>query len=43
MRDAERLSLEAICRFVAASKKFRFEVENRKYLDGWVERVLVEQ
>ena len=40
MDDAEKLSLEAIARFVAASGEIRFEAENRQQLHGWVERVL---
>ncbi len=43
MDDAEKLSLEAIGRFVEASHEIRFESENRLQLYGWVERVLVEQ
>jgi len=41
MDDAEKLSLEAIGRFVEASEEIRFEAENRQQLYGWVERVLV--
>jgi transposase InsO family protein len=43
VRDAEKLSLEAIGRFVEASQEVRFESENRQQLYGWVERVLVQQ
>ncbi len=43
MNDAEKLSLEAMGRFVAASEEIRFEGENRRQLYGWVEQVLVEQ
>ena len=43
MDDAEKLSLEAIGRFVAASEEIRFEAENRQQLYDWVERVLVGQ
>ena len=43
MDEAEKLSLEAIGRFVAASEEIRFEAEDRQQLYGWVERVLVEQ
>ena len=43
MHDAEKLSLEAMGRFVEASEEIRFEGENRRQLYGWVERVLVEQ
>ena len=43
MHDAEKLSLEAMGRFVAASEEIRFEGENRRQLYGWVERVLVGQ
>ena len=43
MHDAEKLSLEAIGRFVEASEALRFEGENRQQVYGWLERVLVEQ
>ena len=43
MHEAEKLSLEAIGRFVAASEELRFEGENRKQVYGWVEQVLVRQ
>ena len=43
MHEAEKLSLEAIGRFVAASQEIQFEAEERQQLYGWVERVLVEQ
>ena len=43
MDDAEKLSLEAIGRFVEASEELRFEGENRQQVYGWVERVLVQQ
>jgi len=43
MDDAEKLSLEAIGRFVEASEEIRFAAENREQLYGWVERVLVGQ
>ena len=42
MDDREKLSLEAMGRFVEASQEIRFEAENRQQLYGWVERVLVE-
>ena len=42
MDDREKLSLEAMGRFVTASEDIRFVVENRQQLYGWVERVLVE-
>ena len=42
MDEREKLSLEAIGRFVAASEEIRFESENRQQLYSWVERVLVE-
>ena len=41
MHDTEKLSLEAMGRFVAASEEIRFEGENRRQLYGWVEQVLV--
>jgi len=37
----EKLSLEAIGRFVAASEEIRFEAADRQPLYGWVEQVLV--
>ena len=43
MHEAEKLSLEAIGRFVEASEELRFEGENRQQVYGWVERVLVQQ
>lgn len=43
MHEAEKLSLEAIGRFVEASEELRFEGENRQQVYGWLERVLVEQ
>ena len=43
MHEAEKLSLEAIGRFVAASEELRVEGENRKQVYGWVEQVLVRQ
>ena len=43
MHEAEKLSLEAIGRFVEASEEIRFEGEGRRQLYGWVERVLVQQ
>jgi len=43
VHDAEKLSLEAIGRFVEASEALRFEGENRQQVYGWLERVLVEQ
>ncbi len=43
MVRAEELSLEAMGRFVAASEEIRFEAEDRRQLDGWVEQVLAGQ
>ena len=43
MHEAEKLSLEAIGRFVEASEELRFEGENRQQVYGWVEQVLVRQ
>jgi len=43
VHEAEKLSLEAIGRFVAASEELRFEGENRHQVYGWVEQVLVRQ
>ena len=43
MHQAERLSLEEIRRFVAASEGVRFEGRNREQIYSWVERVLIQQ
>jgi hypothetical protein len=43
MDDAEKLSLEAMGRFVTASEEIRFEAKDRQQLYGWVEQVLVGQ
>jgi hypothetical protein len=43
MQEAEKLSLEAIGRFVERSAKIRFEGDNRQQVYGCVERVLVGQ
>lgn len=43
MHEAEKLSLEAIGRFVVASEEVRFESTNREQVYGWVERLLVQQ
>lgn len=43
MHEAEKLSLEAIGRFVEASEEIQFEGANRAELYGWVERLLVQQ
>ena len=43
VHEAEKLSLEAMGRFVAASEEIRFESKNREQVYGWLERVLVEQ
>ena len=43
MHEAEKLSLEAIGRFVEASEEIRFEGANRRQVYGWVERLLVQQ
>lgn len=43
MHAAEKLSLEAIGRFVEASEKLRFEGQNRQQVYGWLEQVLVQQ
>jgi transposase InsO family protein len=42
VHQAEKLSLEGIRRFVAASEEIRFEGANRGQVYGWVECVLVE-
>jgi hypothetical protein len=43
VHEAEKLSLEQIRGFVAASEELRFESESRAQRYAWVERVLVEQ
>jgi transposase InsO family protein len=43
VHEAEKLSLEAMVRFVDASEAIRFESKNREQVYGWLERVLVEQ
>jgi hypothetical protein len=43
MKNGERLSLEQIGEFLAASEEFRFEANNREETYGWVTRTLVEQ
>jgi transposase InsO family protein len=43
VHESEKLSLEAIGRFVEASEGIRFEGENRGQVYGWVEQVLVQQ
>jgi hypothetical protein len=43
MVRAEKLSLEAMGRFVATSEDIRFEAEDRQQLYDWVEQVLIGQ
>ena len=43
VRQAEKLSLEEVGRFVAASEGIRFEGQDRGQVYGWVEQVLVGQ
>jgi len=43
VHEAEKLSLEAMGRFVEASEAIRFESKNREQVYGWLERVLVGQ
>jgi transposase InsO family protein len=43
VHEAEKLSLEAISRFVEASEENRFESKSRAQVYGWVERVLIRQ
>ena len=43
MREAEKLSLEAIARFVAGSEQLQFEGRGRGQIYAWVEEVLVQQ
>ena len=43
MKNGERLSLEQIRTFMAASEEFRFEANNREEIYDWVTRTMVEQ
>ena len=43
MKNGERLSLEQIRTFLAASEEFRFEASNREEIYNWVTRTMVEQ
>ena len=43
MHEAEKLSLEAIGRFVEDSEELRFTSQGRQQVYGWVEQVLVQQ
>ena len=43
MKNGERLSLEQIRTFLAASEEFRFEANHREEVYGWVTQTLVEQ
>jgi transposase InsO family protein len=43
VHEAEKLSLEAIGRFVDASEEIRFESADRSQVYGWIERLLVGQ
>jgi hypothetical protein len=43
VHEAEKLSLEAIGRFVEASEEIRFEGANGQQVYGWIERLLVQQ
>jgi transposase InsO family protein len=43
VHEAEKLSLEAIGRFVEASEEIRFESADRSQVYGWIERLLVGQ
>jgi transposase InsO family protein len=43
MKNGERLSLEQIRTFLAASEEFRFEANNREEVYGWVTQTLLEQ
>lgn len=43
MKNGERLSLEQIRTFLAASEDFRFEANNREEIYSWVTRTMVEQ
>jgi hypothetical protein len=43
LHEAEKLSLEAMGRFIEASEEIRFESKSRQEVYGWVERVLIQQ
>jgi transposase InsO family protein len=43
VHEAEKLSLEAIGRFVEASEDIQFEGESRQQVYGWVEQLLIRQ
>ena len=43
MKNGERLGLEQIREFLAASEEFRFEAKDREEVYGWVTKTLVEQ
>jgi hypothetical protein len=43
MKNGERLGLEQIREFLAASEEFRFEANNREEIYSWVTKTLVEQ
>jgi transposase InsO family protein len=43
VHETEKLSLEAIGRFVEASEEIHFESQGRQQVYGWMERVLVRQ
>ena len=43
MKNGERLSLEQIRTFLAASEEFRFEAKHREEIYGWVRRTMVDQ
>jgi transposase InsO family protein len=43
MKNGERLSLEGIRTFLAASEGYRFEANSREEMYGWITQTLVEQ
>jgi hypothetical protein len=43
MRNGERLSVEQVRAFLAASEEFRSEAKSREEIYGWVARTLMEQ
>ena len=43
MKNGERLSLEEIRTFLAASEGYRFEANSREEMYGWITQTLVEQ
>jgi hypothetical protein len=43
VHETEKLSLQQIEKFLAATKEVRFEASERKEVYGWIERLLCQQ